>query len=63
MPAGGTCAGRCGVYTEGGGPVLILSGAGLDVEDDDHNEIFDMQVSMCMCACVCMCVHDVHVEK
>ena len=41
----GTCVGRCGVYTEEGGPVPILSGVGLDVEDNDHNEVFMMQVS------------------
>lgn len=33
------------MYVEGGGPVLILEGEGLDVEDDDHNEIFLMQVA------------------
>lgn len=38
------CVGRCGVYTENNGPVPILSGFGLDVEDDDHNEVFLMQV-------------------
>ena len=40
----GACVGRCGVYTENGGPVRILSGVGLDVEDDDHNEVFLMEV-------------------
>jgi len=42
----GSCIGRCGVYVEGGGPVLVLGGVGLDVEDDDHNERFLMQVSL-----------------
>lgn len=42
----GTCVGRCGVYTENSGPVPILSGVGLDVEDDDHNEVFMMQVKL-----------------
>lgn len=39
----GTCVSRCGVYVEEGGPVLILAGTGLDVEDDDQNSFF-MQV-------------------
>ena len=33
---------RCGVYVEGGPPVPVLSGNGLYVEDEDHNEIFFM---------------------
>ena len=33
---------RCGVYVENGPPVPVLSGAGLYVEDSDHNEIFLM---------------------
>ena len=33
---------RCGVYEENGPPVPVLSGAGLYVEDGDHNEIFLM---------------------
>lgn len=40
------CVGRCGVYIENEGPVLVLSGVGLDVEDDDHNEVFMMQVRL-----------------
>ena len=39
------CVGRCGVYVERGAPVRVLSGVGLYVEDDDHNEIFYMKVS------------------
>ena len=39
------CVGRCGVYVENGPPVRVLSGVGLYVEDDDHNEIFYMKVS------------------
>lgn len=37
------CVSRCGVYTEGGQAVPILSGAGLFVEDADHNEVFLMK--------------------
>ena len=33
---------RCGEYIENGRPVPVLSGAGLYVEDDDHNEVFLM---------------------
>ena len=33
---------RCGVYVENGPPVPVLSGAGLYVEDADHNEVFLM---------------------
>ena len=40
------CVGRCGVYIENQGPVLILSGVGLDVEDADHNQLFMMQVGL-----------------
>ncbi len=40
----GECTGRCGVYVEERGPILILSGVGLDVEDGDHNEVFLMEV-------------------
>ena len=39
------CFSQCGVYTENGPPVPVLSGAGLYVQDDDHNEIFYMMVS------------------
>ena len=39
------CFSQCGVYTENGPPVPVLSGAGLYVQDDDHNEIFYMTVS------------------
>ena len=39
------CFSQCGVYTENGPPVPVLSGAGLYVQDDDHNEIFNMTVS------------------
>ena len=46
-PTSEDCVGRCGTYVEGRGPVLILSGVGLDVQDDDHNEIYLMQVSRC----------------
>lgn len=42
----GSCVSRCGVYVEDGGPVLILAGTGLDVEDDDHNRLFFMQVQI-----------------
>ena len=34
---------RCGVYVENGPPVPVLSGAGLYVEDADHNEVFLMK--------------------
>ena len=34
---------RCGVYVENGPPVPVLSGAGLYVEDADHNEVFLMR--------------------
>ena len=37
------CVSRCGRYIENGPPVPILSGAGLYVEDDDHNEVFFMR--------------------
>ena len=40
------CVGRCGMYVERGPPVRVLSGVGLYVEDDDHNEIFYMKVSL-----------------
>lgn len=33
------------MYVERGAPVRVLSGVGLYVEDDDHNEIFYMKVS------------------
>lgn len=33
---------RCGEYRENDAPVFVLSGAGLYVEDEDHNEIFLM---------------------
>ena len=33
------------MYTENGPPVPVLSGAGLYVQDVDHNEIFYMTVS------------------
>ena len=33
---------RCGVFVEGGPPVPVLSGAGLYVEDPDHNAVFLM---------------------
>ena len=42
------CFSQCGVYTENGPPVPVLSGAGLYVQDDDHNEIFYMMVSYCV---------------
>lgn len=32
------------MYIENNGAVPILSGVGLDVEDNDHNEVFMMQV-------------------
>ena len=41
-PEDGDCVSRCGVYVENGPPVPILSGAGLYVEDGDHNEVFLM---------------------
>ena len=41
-PGSENCASRCGVYVENGPPVPVLSGAGLYVEDEDHNEIFLM---------------------
>lgn len=34
---------RCGVYIENGPAVPVLSGAGLYVEDPDHNEVFLMK--------------------
>lgn len=43
--AASQCVGRCGVYIEAGGPVRVLSGVGLYVEDEDHNEIFFMKVT------------------
>ncbi len=36
---------RCGVYVEGMGPVPVLSGVGLFVEDNDDYRDFPMTVS------------------
>lgn len=41
-PGSENCVSRCGVYRENGPAVPVLSGAGLYVEDDDHNEVFNM---------------------
>lgn len=38
------CQARCGAYVEGMGPVPVLSGVGLYVEDDDDYRDFLMTV-------------------
>ena len=43
--ASGMCEARCGVYVEGRGPVPVLSGVGLYVQDDDDDRDFLMQVT------------------
>lgn len=43
--ASGECVARCGEYVEGQGPVPVLSGVGLYVEDDDDYRDFLMHVS------------------
>ncbi len=45
--ASGMCQARCGVYVEGMGPVPVLSGVGLYVEDDDDYRDFLMTVRFC----------------
>ena len=44
IDASGSCQARCGVYVEGGGPVPILSGVGLYVQDADDDRDFPMEV-------------------
>lgn len=40
----GSCQARCGVYVEGRGPVPVLSGVGLSVQDADDDRDFPMEV-------------------
>lgn len=45
------------MYVERGPPIRVLSGVGLYVEDDDHNEIFYMKVS-CVTTVKRSCLHN-----